>query len=151
MTERCRPLVHPTTGQRLQAADAVQLPGDLPNNLFLVRVEGLTLRSSSYEMPNQLAMMASYANLPMVRVGPMRTRRLPSDGDDFGTSFTVTSTEHTDDTSGAVSYTHLRAHETPEHLVCRLLLEKKKKNKKNIIKHRYMYMTAIRYNNTNIR
>eukprot|EP00658_Telonema_sp_P-2_P066085 TRINITY_DN55192_c0_g1_i1.p1 TRINITY_DN55192_c0_g1~~TRINITY_DN55192_c0_g1_i1.p1 ORF type:complete len:108 (-),score=39.20 TRINITY_DN55192_c0_g1_i1:49-372(-) len=28
----------------------------------------------------------------------------------------------------AVSYTHLRAHETPEHLVCRLLLEKKKTN-----------------------
>eukprot|EP00658_Telonema_sp_P-2_P021306 TRINITY_DN18481_c0_g1_i3.p1 TRINITY_DN18481_c0_g1~~TRINITY_DN18481_c0_g1_i3.p1 ORF type:complete len:165 (-),score=30.04 TRINITY_DN18481_c0_g1_i3:35-529(-) len=28
----------------------------------------------------------------------------------------------------AVSYTHLRAHETPEHLVCRLLLEKKKNN-----------------------
>ena len=27
---------------------------------------------------------------------------------------------------GPVSYTHLRAHETPEHLVCRLLLEKKK-------------------------
>src|SRR5665254_23680 len=25
-----------------------------------------------------------------------------------------------------VSYTHLRAHETPEHLVCRFLLEKKK-------------------------
>eukprot|EP00658_Telonema_sp_P-2_P060586 TRINITY_DN49477_c0_g1_i1.p1 TRINITY_DN49477_c0_g1~~TRINITY_DN49477_c0_g1_i1.p1 ORF type:complete len:162 (+),score=33.27 TRINITY_DN49477_c0_g1_i1:321-806(+) len=32
----------------------------------------------------------------------------------------------------AVSYTHLRAHETPEHLVCRLLLEKKKKNIQNI-------------------
>src|SRR5678815_2941719 len=29
----------------------------------------------------------------------------------------------------SVSYTHLRAHETPEHLVCRLLLEKKKNNK----------------------
>src|SRR5678816_765947 len=28
--------------------------------------------------------------------------------------------------AGPVSYTHLRAHETPEHLVCRLLLEKKK-------------------------
>eukprot|EP01017_Pseudomicrothorax_dubius_P031066 TRINITY_DN3928_c0_g1_i4.p1 TRINITY_DN3928_c0_g1~~TRINITY_DN3928_c0_g1_i4.p1 ORF type:complete len:116 (-),score=2.73 TRINITY_DN3928_c0_g1_i4:19-366(-) len=28
-----------------------------------------------------------------------------------------------------VSYTHLRAHETPEHLVCRLLLEKKKMKK----------------------
>ena len=29
--------------------------------------------------------------------------------------------------SGAVSYTHLRAHETVLDLVCRLLLEKKKK------------------------
>eukprot|EP00658_Telonema_sp_P-2_P030235 TRINITY_DN22871_c0_g1_i3.p1 TRINITY_DN22871_c0_g1~~TRINITY_DN22871_c0_g1_i3.p1 ORF type:complete len:207 (+),score=48.47 TRINITY_DN22871_c0_g1_i3:159-779(+) len=43
---------------------------------------------------------------------------------------------------GPVSYTHLRAHETPEHLVCRLLLEKKKKNKMNMyvmiyIKQRY--------------
>eukprot|EP00658_Telonema_sp_P-2_P032588 TRINITY_DN2408_c0_g1_i5.p2 TRINITY_DN2408_c0_g1~~TRINITY_DN2408_c0_g1_i5.p2 ORF type:complete len:414 (-),score=67.78 TRINITY_DN2408_c0_g1_i5:103-1344(-) len=37
------------------------------------------------------------------------------------------------ETKEAVSYTHLRAHETPEHLVCRLLLEKKKKNNK---KHR---------------
>src|SRR5678816_4781475 len=32
----------------------------------------------------------------------------------------------------SVSYTHLRAHETPEHLVCRLLLEKKKKKTKKI-------------------
>eukprot|EP00658_Telonema_sp_P-2_P071422 TRINITY_DN60681_c0_g3_i1.p2 TRINITY_DN60681_c0_g3~~TRINITY_DN60681_c0_g3_i1.p2 ORF type:complete len:114 (-),score=38.53 TRINITY_DN60681_c0_g3_i1:7-348(-) len=32
-----------------------------------------------------------------------------------------------DTTLNTVSYTHLRAHETPEHLVCRLLLEKKKK------------------------
>ena len=31
--------------------------------------------------------------------------------------------------AGAVSYTHLRAHETPEHLVCRLMLEKKTINK----------------------
>eukprot|EP00831_Metopus_contortus_P056229 TRINITY_DN47956_c0_g1_i2.p1 TRINITY_DN47956_c0_g1~~TRINITY_DN47956_c0_g1_i2.p1 ORF type:complete len:152 (+),score=40.65 TRINITY_DN47956_c0_g1_i2:46-501(+) len=30
-----------------------------------------------------------------------------------------------------VSYTHLRAHETSLHLVCRLLLEKKKKTNKN--------------------
>src|SRR5660398_298605 len=32
-----------------------------------------------------------------------------------------------DITSGPVSYTHLRAHETKANLVCRLLLEKKKK------------------------
>src|SRR5450759_4962520 len=31
---------------------------------------------------------------------------------------------------GAVSYTHLRAHETRHDLVCRLLLEKKKNTKK---------------------
>ena len=31
-----------------------------------------------------------------------------------------------EDYSYAVSYTHLRAHETSLHLVCRLLLEKKK-------------------------
>src|SRR5665647_3765159 len=34
----------------------------------------------------------------------------------------------------AVSYTHLRAHETDSYLVCRLLLEKKKKKKKIIKK-----------------
>src|SRR5450756_1265713 len=33
-------------------------------------------------------------------------------------------------TYGAVSYTHLRAHETRHDLVCRLLLEKKKKKNK---------------------
>ena len=35
-------------------------------------------------------------------------------------------------TAGTVSYTHLRAHETDSYLVCRLLLEKKKKKE---IKH----------------
>src|SRR5678815_5069376 len=34
--------------------------------------------------------------------------------------------EGQDRRAAPVSYTHLRAHETPEHLVCRLLLEKKK-------------------------
>src|SRR5680860_1822710 len=33
----------------------------------------------------------------------------------------------------SVSYTHLRAHETDSYLVCRLLLEKKKKNYTNHI------------------
>src|SRR5678816_4300141 len=32
----------------------------------------------------------------------------------------------------SISYTHLRAHETPEHLVCRLLLEKKNNNTKYV-------------------
>src|SRR5664280_3346246 len=38
-------------------------------------------------------------------------------------------------TNRPVSYTHLRAHETVLDLVCRLLLEKKKKTQKYIISH----------------
>src|SRR5678815_2931414 len=34
----------------------------------------------------------------------------------------VTEEEWSEEEKVAVSYTHLRAHETPEHLVCRLLL-----------------------------
>ena len=36
---------------------------------------------------------------------------------------------------GAVSYTHLRAHETDSYLVCRLLLEKKKKTSAGPLPH----------------
>eukprot|EP00831_Metopus_contortus_P013121 TRINITY_DN15300_c0_g1_i3.p1 TRINITY_DN15300_c0_g1~~TRINITY_DN15300_c0_g1_i3.p1 ORF type:complete len:131 (+),score=46.58 TRINITY_DN15300_c0_g1_i3:25-417(+) len=38
-------------------------------------------------------------------------------------------------TTRPVSYTHLRAHETSLHLVCRLLLEKKKKKKPVFLKN----------------
>eukprot|EP00658_Telonema_sp_P-2_P075880 TRINITY_DN6569_c0_g1_i2.p1 TRINITY_DN6569_c0_g1~~TRINITY_DN6569_c0_g1_i2.p1 ORF type:complete len:126 (+),score=29.85 TRINITY_DN6569_c0_g1_i2:353-730(+) len=41
---------------------------------------------------------------------------------------TNTSSYEEEEGDVSVSYTHLRAHETPEHLVCRLLLEKKKKH-----------------------
>ena len=44
------------------------------------------------------------------------------------------------DITKAVSYTHLRAHETVLDLVCRLLLEKKKKNMKEQVTH-HMFMT----------
>eukprot|EP00658_Telonema_sp_P-2_P057331 TRINITY_DN4577_c0_g2_i2.p1 TRINITY_DN4577_c0_g2~~TRINITY_DN4577_c0_g2_i2.p1 ORF type:complete len:600 (-),score=241.63 TRINITY_DN4577_c0_g2_i2:111-1910(-) len=43
--------------------------------------------------------------------------------------YKLTIEAHLSEISRPVSYTHLRAHETPEHLVCRLLLEKKKKKK----------------------
>ena len=43
---------------------------------------------------------------------------------------------------GPVSYTHLRAHETPEHLVCRLLLEKKKTRTTNYTLRRHHYTLA---------
>eukprot|EP00658_Telonema_sp_P-2_P060609 TRINITY_DN49482_c0_g1_i6.p1 TRINITY_DN49482_c0_g1~~TRINITY_DN49482_c0_g1_i6.p1 ORF type:complete len:172 (+),score=35.84 TRINITY_DN49482_c0_g1_i6:50-565(+) len=43
----------------------------------------------------------------------------------------------------AVSYTHLRAHETPEHLVCRLLLEKKKKENSRQTLTNYTHKQSI--------
>ena len=52
--------------------------------------------------------------------------RLPQ----FGAWRTIQA-ENSDGSIPAVSYTHLRAHETGRNLVCRLLLEKKNKNKKH--------------------
>ena len=42
----------------------------------------------------------------------------------------ATKADNQEGDGSSVSYTHLRAHETPEHLVCRLLLEKKKQKTK---------------------
>eukprot|EP00658_Telonema_sp_P-2_P073989 TRINITY_DN63149_c0_g1_i1.p1 TRINITY_DN63149_c0_g1~~TRINITY_DN63149_c0_g1_i1.p1 ORF type:complete len:119 (+),score=13.80 TRINITY_DN63149_c0_g1_i1:139-495(+) len=44
----------------------------------------------------------------------------------FYSNPTQSGQQHSSGSPNPVSYTHLRAHETPEHLVCRLLLEKKK-------------------------
>src|SRR5664280_3505672 len=63
--------------------------------------------------------------------GPRRTsRRGPNGVGPRWTSDRAARRRARPDWSGSVSYTHLRAHETVLDLVCRLLLEKKKKNKK---------------------
>src|SRR5665809_160001 len=49
----------------------------------------------------------------------------------------------------AVSYTHLRAHETKANLVCRLLLEKKKKTKKTIKITCHLYNNQKKKKKTN--
>src|SRR5450756_2829065 len=46
----------------------------------------------------------------------------------------------------SVSYTHLRAHETRHDLVCRLLLEKKKKKNNKIIYNIFHAITKIKIN-----
>ena len=50
----------------------------------------------------------------------------------------------------AVSYTHLRAHETGRNLVCRLLLEKKKKKKNAKFSHYIEGNTNIKIKMTKI-
>ena len=47
-----------------------------------------------------------------------------------GETLSLRTFHHHRDAIEAVSYTHLRAHETGRNLVCRLLLEKKKPKKK---------------------
>ena len=54
---------------------------------------------------------------------PDEPQRLAKAAVEMGLRYIVVTSVDRDD---PVSYTHLRAHETPEHLVCRLLLEKKK-------------------------
>ena len=70
------------------------------------------------KVPN--AMRASLENLLFTT--KQNAGNLALQADAARQQFGVNSPEYID----AVSYTHLRAHETPEHLVCRLLLEKKK-------------------------
>src|SRR5450756_1968289 len=65
-------------------------------------------------------------NMPQ---GYLRFENLVFDTSIKGNEATVTLTKGTVKQK-AVSYTHLRAHETRHDLVCRLLLEKKKKKKK---------------------
>src|SRR5674536_374397 len=64
-----------------------------------------------------------------------------ADGDDAG------SDDADERGEKPVSYTHLRAHETPEQLVCRLLLEKKKHN--NTIKDKQSIEFRHNNNKTN--
>ena len=73
------------------------------------------------------------AERKLKRAARSRTRKNRRERDakkrgEAGPKKTVSTVEHG---PGAVSYTHLRAHETPEHLVCRLLLEKKTNNTTN--------------------
>src|SRR5674536_387008 len=62
--------------------------------------------------------------------GMFQGKGLETDGMNRDLMFDPSLIDHIILTHAPVSYTHLRAHETPEHLVCRLLLEKKKKKKK---------------------
>eukprot|EP00658_Telonema_sp_P-2_P058171 TRINITY_DN4660_c0_g2_i4.p1 TRINITY_DN4660_c0_g2~~TRINITY_DN4660_c0_g2_i4.p1 ORF type:complete len:452 (+),score=93.86 TRINITY_DN4660_c0_g2_i4:852-2207(+) len=102
---------------------------DAPN-LALLHVDGRGCRLKELSLVACELEAASLLNIDacshLVRVDAPRVREWAIHGCGF-------STEHISQFVGGslqpVSYTHLRAHETPEHLVCRLLLEKKKKKK----------------------
>ena len=71
--------------------------------------------------------------IELIRSQNSRWNMIPSH---YYTKYNVKRGLRNADGTGAVSYTHLRAHETGRNLVCRLLLEKKKKTKKKSTKNR---------------
>ena len=73
-----------------------------------------------------VTMPTPFGSLPLkIRTGPMIIK-----GNDRNRNG---ETDQLSTTQGAVSYTHLRAHETVLDLVCRLLLEKKTKSPTTVI------------------
>src|SRR5665647_3723765 len=72
--------------------------------------------------------MRSFGPLPALRTSSSSTRNLGIGTDLRWCRCRTHPGPHGGDRNGPVSYTHLRAHETDSYLVCRLLLEKKKKH-----------------------
>src|SRR5678816_2899431 len=95
------------------------LPGDEQQGVLGGRLDGGPGEGARSELPRG----------PQVRlVVPVRGGGIAGlSGGEHGERRVEVREVHHNTPRGAVSYTHLRAHETPEHLVCRLLLEKKKK------------------------
>ena len=88
---------------------------------------------STFERMSKLGMALGLSGVLLLRTGPkiVGTCRLGRALDPLGhyppTTLTTGLTDHFRLRITPVSYTHLRAHETVLDLVCRLLLEKKKK------------------------
>jgi len=108
---------------RVEADGGEIIDLDAINDLYVAGIDSITLSfSNSYGLSkNANNKITKYFDL--------------SDNDlDFAQSDTSKSPTYLESTLNGYSsasydgclYTHLRAHETPEHLVCRLLLEKKK-------------------------
>src|SRR5678816_4226124 len=89
--------------------------------LFMAVFIILALVSSTLRNARSLRRMEVDAG--MVAAQMFKTNRIyeGKDSGDFGETYQGYSWDT--EAFEAVSYTHLRAHETPEHLVCRLLLE----------------------------
>src|SRR5678815_4395686 len=73
----------------------------------------------------QVLQQTSHSDWVLDTVFTHASDKLVSVGRDMSAKLTDVASQRFIDNISSVSYTHLRAHETPEHLVCRLLLEKK--------------------------
>src|SRR5680860_992884 len=88
-------------------------PGEVSATTGEVRIDGQSIRIFSERDPSALPWGEMGVNVVIEATGMFRDR----DG----------ASQHLAAGAETVSYTHLRAHETDSYLVCRLLLEKKKK------------------------
>src|SRR5678816_4863227 len=98
MMTRMQAAHEPSTGGRLVTADGRTLP-----------LRGVTLRAEAQGGVARAVLVQRFANVYAEPLHVTYLMPLPADGAVSGYA--------------SVYYTHLRAHETPEHLVCRLLLE----------------------------
>src|SRR5678815_2061577 len=98
-------MIHMQVAKATAAIPAVKRTYELVHRLLLIGNDQCHIK------PAIIAMLPT-ANIPV--------RRSLKDRGDL-----IQRPQMTPSIAVPVSYTHLRAHETPEHLVCRLLLEKK--------------------------
>src|SRR5665647_2659148 len=101
---------------QLQSSDLIQATGEV--------ISTSAYHSNVYWLPVKVPCTV-LTGLVANRIHPdpysgMNNMLIPDASDEFNKTYNLE----------PVSYTHLRAHETDSYLVCRLLLEKKKKNKK---------------------
>src|SRR5678816_2326033 len=90
---------------------------DTPNNSKRFAETRRPSSRSGSPTPVRLKLRSDIAAMPMKLVACFcQSRKLAGDGVSLGKPRCAAFSHNT------VSYTHLRAHETPEHLVCRLLL-----------------------------
>jgi len=146
---------HLDAGQRWSyLAGALQWYGDLLGLLFLIFLlaGAFNLATGGGQLFRKLTIFLVAAVPVMVLLGLVRAVALLRRGtgatwrDALGAFFIWQSTSLVvarASVPASVSYTHLRAHETPEHFVCRLLLEKNKTN----VRH---YSNTLHIDNDNL-
>eukprot|EP00658_Telonema_sp_P-2_P045626 TRINITY_DN33615_c0_g1_i1.p1 TRINITY_DN33615_c0_g1~~TRINITY_DN33615_c0_g1_i1.p1 ORF type:complete len:140 (+),score=24.70 TRINITY_DN33615_c0_g1_i1:206-625(+) len=120
--------------ERMLHSYLIRAPSDLNRSIDMVRALGEEVQERLFTMENKLLatmedlLTGNTALLLYEDKGPNVDPKAITGGGPGDTSHKRSTAVHTaSSTVVTVSYTHLRAHETPEHLVCRLLLEKKKK------------------------
>lgn len=128
ITEGMQPFTNPQTQQRLQETTTITLPGDLPNDQLIIRFEGITYGVHGLPMPPTVAVATSYSALPQQFIGPMHTRKVAAEDDQYGPSYQLAAT----DRSQGMGYMWFEPEESATNTALKVA-----KNSSNIYLHLY--------------